>query len=350
MRAASSWGCACFSEEQPHNRLAARPLKLLAFKFSRAALVFLVVAVPILTGADKRLNIDELSAAVRQHPEDTRTQLTLGLALLRSGQLQEARSPLLKAANNPALAEEARFLLGADYFESHDGTAALKSLKGLEHGQHAERVLYMLEECFRSLGRTDEARAAFHDLNTRFPDGAWMHLLMASAYESQAQPERAIEEYKSALGKDAAMPNARFAVGYLYWRQGELEEARRWLQEETSVTACHSLANYYLGEIARTERDLREAEAHYRKAIVCDSRYGDAHLRLGTVLSENNHPSEALTQLQIAAKLMPTQSSPHYQMATLYRRLGQNGKAESEFQTVRSLKAKAGQADEKLVR
>ena len=329
MRAAFNWGCVCI------------------FKAGRVAIVITSAAIALRTAAENRVSTAELKATVRQHPENTHAQLELGLALLRLGRLQEARGPLQKAAADPALTQEARFLLGVDYFESHDGAAAVRSLADLDHSEHAERVLYMLEESYRSLGRQEEARATFHQLNTRYPDGAWMHLLMASAYESQAQPEKAIEEYKLAVGKDSSMPNARFAIGYLYWRQGELEDARKWLQEENSTTACHSLANYYLGEIARTGRDPTEAEARYREAIVCNGKYGDAHLRLGTILSENGRSAEALAQFQVAAKLMPTQSSPHYQMASLYRRMGQRNKAEIEYQMVRALQAKAGETDEK---
>lgn len=283
-------------------------------------------------------------------PPSSRDQLDLGLSLLRSGQLQKALSPLQKAAVDPALAEEANFLLGADYFELHRPADAIQALQPLRQSLHAERVLYMLEESHRSLGHSDEAKATFHELNTRFPDGPWMHMLMASAYESQAQPEKAMDEYKAALSRDPAMANVHFAIGYLYWRAGELTEASTWLKDEAKAAPCHPLAHYYLGEIARTERDLPEAEAHYRKAISCDGNYADAHLRLGSVLSASNHSEEALKHLKLAAQLMPAQSAPHYQMAALYHRLGQNEKAEAEYQIVRALKAKAGEADEKLSR
>lgn len=283
-------------------------------------------------------------AAPADKPQD---QLNRGLSLVRSGHLREALVPLQNASRDPKHSEEARFLLGATQFELGDFSAALHSLAGLETSIHAERVLYLQEESSRRTGQSEAARRAFHDLNTRFPNGPWIHMLMAAAYENQAQPEKAIEEYQAALASDSSLPNVRFALGYLYWRANDSEQARTWLVRELAVTPCHSLADYYLGETARADRDLPAAESYYRKAITCDPQYGQAHLKLGILLGSSDRTAEALNHLRMASKLMPADSAPHYQMGSLYKRLGQPAKADAEYQLVRTLKAKSSESDEK---
>jgi tetratricopeptide (TPR) repeat protein len=281
-----------------------------------------------------------------KRPQD---ELNQALHLIQSGKRRAALAVLQRAVAQPDHAEEARFLLGATHFELRDYSAALQSLAGMETSLHAERVLYMQEESSRLTGQAEQARRAFHELNTRFPNGPWIHMLMAAAYETQAQPEKAIAEYQEALSADATQPNVRFALGYLYWRANDTEQARSWLTRELTVTPCHSLANYYLGETARADRDLSGAEAYYRKAIACDSQYGEAHLRLGTLLANSNKVPEALRELRTASVLMPDASAPHYQLGSLYRRLGQPAKAEAEYATVRAMKAKSNEGDEKLL-
>ncbi|HZS56194.1 MAG TPA: tetratricopeptide repeat protein [Bryobacteraceae bacterium] len=269
---------------------------------------------------------------------EARLQLDRGLELVRKGKLSEAIAPLRRAAAEPTLAADAHFLLGVDYFESKEYAKAIEELKGLENSDHSERVLYMIEESSRRTGRVGEAKAAFHQLLTRYPDSAWTHYLMGTAYEDQQELEKAIGEYKQALQRDPEIPNANFAIGYLYWRQQNTEEARQWLKNETSK-GCHGLANFYLGEIARAEHDNKTAEFQYRRTLECDPSSAEAHLRLGTVLGDQKHYTEAITELKQAIRLQPNESSAHYHLAEAYSQMGRKADAEAEYNKVRQIQA-----------
>jgi tetratricopeptide (TPR) repeat protein len=277
-------------------------------------------------------------AAERLDPASPEIQLNLGLALIRAGKLVDAIQPLENAAHAPALAGEARTLLGVDYFESRQYDKAIAQLRDLEGAAHEDRVLYMLEESYRLTGKKAEARDAFRRINSRFPDSAWTHFLLGSAYEGQQQPEKAISEYRQAVEKDPAIPNARFAMGYLYWRQQDSEQARPWLEAEAK-RGCHSLANFYLGEIARGNKKTAEAETLYRRAIACDPSNDDAHLRLGIVLTGQKRYREALAELKKAVQLAPGQATPHYHLGALYRQMGRTADAEAEYRKVREIHA-----------
>ncbi len=284
----------------------------------------------------EELNLSQLQQAAKQSPQDSRIQYNLGLALSRKGKLREAVAPLQKAAADPALAAEARFLLGADYFEEKDYAAAVAELHTLDKSVHRERVLYMLEESSRRTGRLDEAKAAFHELITAYPNSEWTHYLLGNAYEDQQELDKAIDEYKQALKKDPGIPNALFAIGYLYWRQQDPENAREWLERE-AAGGCHGLANYYLGEISRAEKDLPKAEALYRRSLACDSSNSNAHLRLGMLLEERKRFPEAAAQLKEATRLAPDVPSGHYHLASVYRSMGRKQEAQIEFDKVRQI-------------
>ena len=201
-------------------------------------------------------------------------------------------------------------------------------------GADLPHILYLTEECNRLTHRVQGAREAFIRLNREFPDTAWTHLLLGNALENQDRPEQAIAEYKLALAADAAVPNTNFAIGYIYWRQQDFRNARAYLTAETK-RACHSLAYQILGEIARSEGNLASAEHSYRKAIECDSTAGAPHLRLGVVLDQQHRYPEAITELKLAARLLPDDSAPHYRLGTVYRELGRPADAEAEFALVR---------------
>jgi tetratricopeptide (TPR) repeat protein len=282
--------------------------------------------------------IGELRKAAVRFPDNRRIQLHLGWALVQKGQLQEALAPLQKARQDPSLAQEARFLLGADYFESKQYSLATQELRGLQNSEHSERVLYMLEESSRRTGQVEEARAAFHELISRYPDSAWTHYLMATAYEDQQKLDLAIDEYKQSIQKDPKIPNADFAIGYLYWRQQDNENAREWLKKET-LRGCHGLANYYLGEIARTEGELGQAEALYRRSLACDPSNQNAHMHLGMVLQDQKHYPEAIKQFKEAIRLEPNESSAHYHLGSVYKQLGRTSEARAEYRKVREIQS-----------
>lgn len=280
--------------------------------------------------------LSQSQQAAKRFPQDARIQYNLGLVLSRKGKFREAVAPLKKAAANPALAAEAHFLLGADYFEDKDYAAAIIEFRQLDQSVQRERVLYMLEESNRRTGSLDEAKAAFHELITNYPDSSWTHYLLGNAYEDQQNLDKAIEEYKQAFGKDPSIPNAQFIIGYLYWRQSETEQAREWLEKE-AAHGCHGLANYYLGEISRMEKDLPKAESLYRRSLACDGSNSNAHLRLGMLLEEEKRYGEAAAQLKEATRLAPDISSGHYHLASVYRSLGRRAEAQIEFDKVRQI-------------
>jgi tetratricopeptide (TPR) repeat protein len=201
----------------------------------------------------------------------------------------------------------------------------------------------MIEESDRRSGHLNEAKAAFHDLITRYPDSAWTHYLIATAYENQQELDKALSEYKAAYERDASLPNVKFAIGYLYWRRQDSDDAREWLQKETA-TGCHPLAEYYLGEIAREKRNYPEAESLYGRSLQCDPSNANAHMRLGVVLGDQKRYKDATTQLLEAVHLNPSDEAAHYRLAVIYRKLGENVKAEAEYAIVRQIQAHTSQS------
>lgn len=282
--------------------------------------------------------VSELQAALRRFPDNHQLQFNLGLALIRLGRLSAAVDPLRKAAQDPALAGQSHFLLGLDYFESKQYASAINELSEVTSAGSRERVLYMLEESYRRTGRVSEAKATFHDLLTHYPDSAWTHYLIGSAYEDQHEPEKAQEEYKQAAQKDPTLPNIDFTIGYVYFRQGNIMEAQNWLTREVA-RGCHSLANYYLGEIARGNGELQKAERFYNRALQCDPANVDAHLHLGMLLEAEKRYPLAIIEFQQVIRMQPNAAAAHYHLAAVYRALGRKAASEAEFARVRQIQA-----------
>src|SRR5205814_5836260 len=65
-----------------------------------------------------------------------------------------------------------------------------------------------------------------------------------------------------------------------------------------------------------------------------------AYVDIGAILSEQKRYPEALSALQHAEKLDPTQPDAHYRLARLYRAMGNAAAAQKEFAKVSALQEK----------
>lgn len=290
-----------------------------------------------------RTELEQFQAAEKSDPSNLGVQFNIGLILLRTGQFKAALPHLQRAAADPSLVSEARYLLGTAYFAVGDYPHAAEALRDLPSPAQAEHVLYMLEESYRLTGKIPQARDTFRELNRNYPDSAWTHYLLGAAYENQAENEKAIAEYKAALEKNPTHPNASFAIGYIYWRDRNFDKATPWLQKELALQPCHSLAAYYLGEIARTSQDLKTSKDLFRRAIDCDNGNVKARVSLGIVLAALHEESLAIQEFQQAIRLDPLNPTPHYRLAVLYKELGRKKEANAEYARVKELQTASGQ-------
>jgi len=286
--------------------------------------------------------LDRFRSASKLEPSNSEVRFNIGLTLLRMGRAKEAVASL-QGVSKPT--DEARYLLGMAHFQLAEYEKAAEEIKDLRDFPRMDHVLYMREECNRLLGRTQEARENFRELNRRFPDSPWMHFLLGNAYENQANPEQARAEYKLALARDPHQPNANFALGYLYFREQDYEQARPWFENELAVQSCHALASFYLGEMARAAANLDGAVRHYRQSIACNADSAEAHLKLGSALAELKRNQEALSELKRAAQLAPENSSAHYRLALRYNTLGRDADAQLEYAAVKRIQEERPKVD-----
>lgn len=284
--------------------------------------------------------LDSFRKAARQQPSDPALQFNIGLTLYRMGRVREALEPLGRAVAHPPSAPRARFLRGTVFFQSGDAESCIREVQRLrDDAALGDQVLFMLVESYRRLGRTRESQSAFEELNRRFPNSAYLHRLMGMAYDAQSDYPKAIEEFKAALRVREDMPEVAFAIGYIYWKQQDFENARTWLMRELAGQACYARAHFYLGEVARDEQNWEEAAGHYRAALKCDPDLVDAYLGLGMACESTGKWDEALGVYQEVAKRWPENAQGHYKLGTALQRAGRTLEAQREFTRARELLA-----------
>ena len=254
----------------------------------------------------------------------------------RAEQAGEARQSSHPAATPDTNAQYAQ---GASRFEAGDYGGAVRTLEPLRGDPTcAEGVLYMLEESYRRTHKGADARQAFIELSSRYPDSALLHKLMGMAYDEQGDFQNAVREFEAALQKDPNLTEVRFGIGLAYLKLHEEGNAEKWMRAEVDRNTCHAMALYYLGNIEQTSGRLPAAQEHYANAVECSPKYVDAHIGLGTVLEAQGRDKDALAAFRRAVESDPQNSAARYRLGRALAKVGQVRAAQEEFAKARELK------------
>jgi tetratricopeptide (TPR) repeat protein len=282
--------------------------------------------------------LKQFQAAATLRPADPAIQFNVGLALFRMGRYREALAPLAESLGHAASASQARYLRGVILFQLGEFESCAREVESLRaDARYGEHVLYMLVESYRNSQDAGRSRDAFVELGSRYPDSAFLHKLMGVAHEWQGDETEAIAEFRQALRVNPRMPEMAFAIGYIYFKRKEYEDARAWLGKELALDPCHSKSHYYLGEIEFALEKQDEAVARYRKAMQCDPKYGDPYVRLGMALEKKGEIEQAMKLYREAVRLMPEDMRAHYKLGLALRRSGHHDEARAELAIAKKL-------------
>ena len=93
-----------------------------------------------------------------------------------------------------------------------------------------------------------------------------------------------------------------------------------------------------MGDSLLLAQKAEQAVLHLRAALDLDFSLVDAHAKLGKALAMLGRLEDAVSHLEIASKL-DRDGSIHYQISTLYRRLGKEEQAAANLQESQRLRA-----------
>jgi tetratricopeptide (TPR) repeat protein len=192
------------------------------------------------------------------------------------------------------------------------------------------------------LHRADEpAVEVFTKGSHAHPDSARMLAGLGAALYAEGKSEEAARQLCTASDLKPADPGpyiflgkmVRSATGVLACAEQKLA---RFVQEHPG----DALANYYYG-VALWKRDrgseknaagVQQAEALLDKAVRIDPKFGEAYLQLGILHAERGDFERAIRDYKKAIEVSPQLSEAHYRLGSAYRRIGEESKAEQEFQ------------------
>lgn len=269
-------------------------------------------------------------------------RLNLGLSLFKSGALRAAIEdfiPQLKS-EPPSSPEALRLttLIGMAHYGLGEYGAAIPYLRAAtsHDPQNLPYRLLLAHSCLWSK-QYQCVLDVYHQILALNAESAEADILAGEAMDEMKDHAGATQQFRAAVKVNPQEPNVHFGLGYLLWSQNQYEEAAEEFQAELGNVPNHAEALAFLADCEMQMSHPETAMPLLEKAIGIDPKVERAHLDLGILYAEAGRQEDASRELNVAARLVPSDVNVHWRLARLYRAMGQKEKANIEFQKTNSL-------------
>ena len=289
-----------------------------------------------LSDSDSRPMLAGAEASSECSSPSSKATLTPGLWLTEAcyRQLRER----LKAKKTLTPGERSK-LAEAEFRLGRFQEARREAERMLESDPRNEWAIFWLSQASGAL-----AQESFSKVASLNPDSARLHELLAHYFATRRQFARAKTEYLAAIQKAPELPDLHLGLGTLYLQDGELAEAEKELQRTIELAPESTLAHYELGHIYVHEQRWDLAVPQLRRAVNDPTVSVKARLDLAKALSETDRTREAVEEL-LPALPDDKDGEAHYRLAGLYRKLGENTRAEETLNAFKRLRDASIQAN-----
>jgi tetratricopeptide (TPR) repeat protein len=212
------------------------------------------------------------------------------------------------------------YWLGECYYAQGDRQRAVDELERAAHYDPQDvEILYLLGEVHWEL-----SQQAWDAMEKVDPTSYRVEQMIAERYVLSALYPDAIKEYQIIIKQKPEMPGFHEALGKLYLRLGDSSNAENELQEELKLDP-HSYSSYCeLGDVLFQQQNLPAALENAKKAVAERPDFGEAYELLGKIYMQLGRKQEAVSALEQATHLLPSDPRPYYRLAQLYAESGQS--------------------------
>ena len=301
-----------------------------------------------------------------QRAESIRRALGIAARQRKEGQLDTAERTCREILKADASSGDALYLLAAIAQDRRQPEAALAWLdKAIAANPRNPAYRASQGAILRSLGRLDEAFAAYEALLTLQPESAEAQFGIGNVLrdkgrrgEAQARYRRALELkadhvpalsnlgallqtggdleaakacYRRVLELNADAPEALNNLGVIAKGEGRNDEAMRCYERALALRPAYPEARYNLGNALKSIGRYAEAAACYEEAIRRDPAYADAYTNLGNVRKEAGRFDEALALYGNALALKPRSAEALHNVGIILRERRQLDAAAEHF-------------------
>lgn len=164
------------------------------------------------------------------------------------------------------------------------------------------------------------------------PGNLRVRMNLGEFFLNQKRYPEAMAEFEEVRAKLSSYPKVHYMLARVYIALNDLAKAKEMANKELELNSGLESAHFIAGEIARLEKDYREAITKYEKAISINPRSFDALMAMAWIRLAQNYASEAIELYNRALKEDRNNPEVHKQMAMAYKAAGQRAMAREKFE------------------
>ncbi len=267
-----------------------------------------------------------LEKALAKNPEMTGARLFLGIDHYLLGQYDLAVTDLTQVTRREPGNAAAWLHLGAAQLARGATAEAIGSLETADRLNPDDiETLHTLGQAYLTQSRAlfAQSKNLYERILEKAPNSPRTHQILAEAFLSQEQPERAIQSYRRAIELKPDDPGLHAALGETFFQLGKNGEAREQLERALALQPGRAKASFELAVIDNLEAKFREALVHLDQAAAGMEEIAELHIERAKAQAGLEQTAQAIESLRRALQLDPGNGPAHYQLAQLYRRTGE---------------------------
>jgi tetratricopeptide (TPR) repeat protein len=264
-----------------------------------------------------------------------------------SGRDYAAAAILLREAS-PVCADQAEVLIELAKTEmlSKQFEASANTLNTLlTRNSHNVEALIVQGELFYLIGKSSDAVASLSRAIATAPDRADPHYLLGRIYYERSDALRAKAQFQTALQLDSNTYKAYDGLALCYENLGDTgRAAQTYMRGIEAVYKAHPDYDVVYADFAELMLRFNENQKAFDlagEAVQRNPHSARNYLLAGRALKQAAKYQDSLRWLQRAAQMDPTYPDPHFQLARVYRKLGELAKAKQEANLFQKLSAQA---------
>jgi tetratricopeptide (TPR) repeat protein len=243
-----------------------------------------------------------------------------GLQSLREKRYEEGLSVLSPMTGKAGSDPESALAVARAFYDLRRFDEIPKVLSGTQFV--GAEGLYLLGSSYGIL-----ALESMDKLTQIAPDSANLHRLLGDAYAGRERYGDAIHEYEAALKANPDDATLYLALGDAYFSDMQFKVAEETFARATKMDPLNAQAYYMLGYTLVQLHQPGEAIPVLQRALELNPHIQGGHAEMGKAYAESGQVQAAVQHLELASDT-DTDGSLHFQLYTLYRRLGENEKAQ----------------------
>jgi predicted Zn-dependent protease len=268
---------------------------------------------------------------VRAHtawPANNSIAASLAREYMGNHQVDKAAQALAHFRPTPTIPLQEMEVAVVVFIASHQLVAAQAVAQAAYKADPSAHSLVTLANTMQLQGKFKDVVALLNSKRQMYTESSAFLITLAESEYDSVLYDAARDDLQHAIALDANSYQAHFLLANALVKLGNVDQAISEYRVAIGLSPEQPRTYCQLALALQSKQDQAGAEEQLAKALSMDGRYGPALIEMARIRLSQNHPDEAVTQLNVAVEDNPSSEQAYFLLAKAYAQLGDKQKSE----------------------